>query len=316
MLSRTANNLYWLSRYMERAENFARILEVADRMSMMPGAAADAQHSEWWSTLMTSGCAEAFEEAGLRVEGPMVTEFLARNPENPSSIYSSIRQARENGRAVRTSLTMEMWECLNDTWLSFDQRWTDARRYGELRSFLDWVKERSTVFRGGLYGTMLRDDAFDFARLGTYVERADNTARILDVKYHVLLPEGEEVGGGVDYFQWTSLLRAFSALGSYHYLYRENPKPWKIAELMILRREMPRSLIGCYQQTVSHLDRLAEAYGSRHECHRIAGQVYSQLQFADANDIFQSGLHEFLSDFIVRNNRLGNEVARSYMFIG
>ncbi len=316
MLSRTANSLYWLSRYMERAENFARALEVADRMGMMPGRNLETQQTEWRSTLATSGSAGLFDEAGLRVDGPTVAEFLGRNPDNPSSIYSCIRQARENGRAVRTSLTLEMWECLNDTWLSFDQRWQEARRYNELRSFLDWVKERSTAFRGNLYGTMLRDDAFDFARLGTYVERADNTARILDVKYHILLPEGEEVGGGVDYFQWTSLLRAFSALGSYHYLYRENPKPWKIAELMILRKEMPRSLISCYEQSVLHLSRLAEAYGARHECHRIAGQVHSQLQFADANEIFQSGLHEFLSDFIVRNNRLGNEIARSYMFIG
>ena len=316
MLSRTANNLYWLSRYMERAENFARALNVADRMTMMPNASIAGYESEWRSTIITSGCVQQFDEEGLRADGPTVLDFLGRAPDNPSSIYSCIRMARENGRAVRTTLTTEMWESLNDTWLSFDRRWADARRYNEIRGFLDWVKERSTLFRGSMYGTMLRDDAFDFARLGTYIERADNTARILDVKYHILLPEGETVGGGVDYFQWTSLLRAFSALGSYHYLYRENPKPWKIAELMMLRKEMPRSLVSCYCEIVAHLDKLAEAYGARHECHRLAGKLHSRLQFADANEIFQSGLHEFLSDFIERNNRLGNEITRSYMFIG
>lgn len=316
MLSRTANNLYWLARYMERAENLARLLEVSNRMAMLPSADGAGNRSEWASAIIISGCEPQFIEAGLSYDAANVIEFIGRNPDNFSSIYSCVRSARENGRSVRTSLTSEMWESLNDTWLGFDQRWSEARRYGEVRSFLEWIKERSTLFRGYLYGSMLRDEAYDFARLGTFTERFDNTARILDVKYHVLLPEGEGVGGGVDYYQWTTILRAVSALGSYHYLYREDPKPWKIAELLILRPEMPRSLISCLNAICEHLDRLAKAYGQRHRCHRMAGKMLSELQFADANDIFQTGLHEYLSDAIARNNRLGEEINRSYMFTG
>ncbi len=316
MLSRTANNLYWLSRYMERAENLARVLEVANRMSMLPNASGDGNQSEWSSALIISGCEPHFTETGQLVDADAVIEFIGRDEDNPSSIYNCLKSARENGRSVRTTLTSDMWEVLNDTWLSFDSRWSDARRYGEIRSFLDWVKERSALFRGAMYGTMLRDDAFDFARIGTYIERLDNTARILDVKYHVLLPEGENIGGGVDYYQWTTVLRAVSALGSYHYLYREDPQPWKIAELLILRPEMPRSMLSCLLSVSEHLERLGDSYGRKHTCHRLVGKMTSELKFADANEIFREGLHEFLSEFIARNNRLGEEITKSYMFTG
>lgn len=314
MLSRTANNIYWLSRYMERAENLARILEVADRMSKLPNIGGEGHYSEWRSAVVISGAEDLFHEWSLPVDADSVVEFIARSEENPSSIFNCIKSSRENGRAVRTKLTSDMWETLNDTWLGFEGRWADAKRSGEIRSFLDWVKERSTLFRGNLFGTMLRDEAFHFARLGTYGERADNTARILDVKYHVLLPEGEDVGGGVDHYQWMTVLRSVSALGSYHYLYRENPKPWRIAELLVLRREMPRSLYNCMQEIDFHLNGLAEEYGVRHDCHRLAGKMFSQLRYANAHEIFQNGLHEFLTDFIARNNRLGREIAQFYSF--
>lgn len=172
------------------------------------------------------------------------------------------------------------------------------------------------MFRGSLAGTMIRDEAYHFTRLGTFVERADNTARILDVKYHILLPDMAEVGGGVDYYQWTTILRAVSALGGYHWVYSENPRPWNIAEFLILREEMPRSLITCLREITTTLEILAEAHGRRHPCHRQAGRLYSSLKFAVAEDVFQQGLHEFLTDFISRNNRLGNEIERNYLFAG
>ncbi len=316
MLSRTANNIYWLSRYMERAENLARILEVADRMSKMPNLEGEGHYSEWRSAMIISGCEPLFEESGLPADAVAIVDFIARSEENPSSIYCCIQAARENGRAVRTKLTTEMWETLNDTWLGLEQRWNDAKRRGEIRAFLDWVKERSTLFRGTLYGTMLRDEAYYFSRLGTFLERADNTARILDVKYHVLLPEGEDVGGGVDHYQWMTVLRAVSALRSYHYLYRENPKPWKIAELLVLRREMPRSLVSCMGEIMANLEGLAEQYGGRSPSHRLAGKMFSELKFTSAEEVFQGGLHEFLTKFISRNNRLGEGITRDYMFTG
>jgi uncharacterized alpha-E superfamily protein len=214
---------------------------------------------------------------------------------------------------VRTALTTDMWEAVNGTWL-------EARELGDtefatesVHRFLDWVKERSRLFDGAVVGTMLRNDACWFTRLGTFVERADSTARLLDVKYHVLLPEYESVGGAVDYHQWATILRSVSALRAYHWVYRDRIKPWLIAELLILRPETPRSLISCLGEIMLNLDLLAQTYGRRNECHRLAGQMHAKLRFERIDQIFQSGLHEFLTEFIDANNELGNEIARQYL---
>jgi uncharacterized alpha-E superfamily protein len=315
MLSRTADNLYWLARYMERAENLARILHVADRMSMMPAGDSDTLRSEWQSALVISGCEEPFEATGEAVTAANVIDYIGRNPDNHSSIFSCVRSARDNARAIRNAITSEMWESLNSTWLDFDEQWNRARANKEIRPFLEWVKERSSLFRGSFAGTMIRDEGYHFTRLGTFLERGDNTARILDVKYHVLLPETEAVGGGIDYLQWSTVLRAVSALGSYHWLYHENPRPWHIAEFLILREEMPRSLVHCLRGISRTLDAIAEDQGVRHECHRMAGKMYSHLRYSSAEEVFQTGLHEFLTEFVVRNNDLGNLIAKNYLLL-
>ena len=165
------------------------------------------------------------------------------------------------------------------------------------------MKERSHLFRGVVFGTMLHDDAFRFIRLGTFIERADNTARILDVKYHVLLPETEQVGGYVDYYQWGALLRSVGAFRAYRRVYHDTVYPWRIAELLILRADMPRSLHHCYEVVIGTLDELA---GKKQlECRRLAGQIYARLRYGRIDKIFQSGLHEFLIDFIASNSALG-----------
>jgi uncharacterized alpha-E superfamily protein len=315
MLSRTADNLYWMARYMERAENMARILEVGDRMAMLPDPTGDSHRSEWHSALAISGAEDLFNEKDLEPEARTIIEFIGHNPDNPSSIYSCVRTARDNARAVRNSLTSEMWESLNATWLDLEGQWRAAESSGEWRPFLEWMKDRSSLFRGVLFGTMMRDPGFNFTRLGTFIERADNTARILDVKYHVLLPKDAQVGGSVDYYQWTTVLRAVSALSIYRRLYHETPQPWNIAELLILREELPRSLISCVREMTEQLESLAQAYGRRLECHRVAGKLYAELKFARSRDIYQGGLHEFLSDFIIRNNQLSDEIARCYLFL-
>jgi uncharacterized alpha-E superfamily protein len=143
---------------------------------------------------------------------------------------------------VRTALTSDTWEAINGAWLDFDQVWGGEVPLSELNRFITWVKEVSLRVDGSAYRTMLRHDAYWFSRLGVYIERADTTARILDVKYHVLLPDHEPVGGGLDYFQWSAILRAVSALTAYHWVYRDSIKPWLVADLLILREEMPRSL--------------------------------------------------------------------------
>ncbi len=317
MLSRTADNLYWLARYMERADYLARVVDVTRRIAHLPRAYGG-QASEWDSALISSGAEETFAATGLKAEEAAVTSFLTFDERNPSSIRNCIELARTNARAVRTALTHEMWESINSGWLEI--RRFDARRNAEgqlspedLNAFLDLVKQVSTQFDGSAYRSMLRNDAYWFSRVGLYIERADNTARILDVKYHVLLPEVEAIGGSLDYFQWTSILRAVSALTAYHWVYRQSIKPWLVADLLILRPEMPRSLISCYENISRFLDQIGKAYGRQGLAQRQSRQLYARLEQARIDEIFQTGLHEFVTDFIEDNNRIGARIAEQYL---
>jgi uncharacterized alpha-E superfamily protein len=270
--------------------------------------------NEWESTLMAAGCAEAYRSKHEEVTPGRVVDFLVRDPDNPSSILACLETARRNARAVRTALTVDMWESLNDTWLQL--RSLDVGEGGGDRvlAFLEWVKLRSLLFNGAYANTMLRNDAFYFTQLGTHLERADNTARILDVKYHVLLPGADRVGGPLDRCQWESILRAVSALRAYHWVYRERLAPWMIADLLILRPEMPRSLVSCMAQITRWLERLAECYGGkRGECHRRAGELHARLRYAKIDAILQSGLHEFLTRFVDDGERLGRDVSEFYL---
>ena len=313
MLSRTAESLFWLARYMERAENVARMVTVGHRVASIAqslGASGD----EWLSTLIATGCDRGFFHKYSEATSDAVLDYLVRDFDNPSSVLSCLETARRNAHAVRTALTVDMWNALNETWLTMREFAAELSDVDKIPTFLDWVKERSQLFSGAYGSTMLRNDAFYFTRLGTFLERADNTARILDVKYYVLLPQDEGVGGALDYFQWQSILRSVSALRSYHWVYHDRLQPWLIAELLILRPEMPRSLLSCYDQINRHLDLLADAYsGKRGECHRLAGEAYAQLRYGRIQKIFQSGLHEFLTDFIDRSTLLGAEIGNLYL---
>ena len=236
------------------------------------------------------------------------------DPDNPSSVYSSLATARRNARAQRTALTREMWESLNSAWLEFSA--IDRTKMGsnELPRLFDWIKERSALFRGTLLNTILRNDTFYFNQLGTFLERADNTARILDVKYYVLLPHNEIVGGEIDSVQWAAILRSVSAHRSYRWVYKDSYKPWQIADYLILNRQMPRSLHSCYEEIVSALDQLGGFYGNSNGCQSLAHETRRLLAEGDMSAIFQSGLHEFLAEFIARNNRLGSEISTTYHF--
>ena len=314
MLSRTADHVYWLGRYAERSENFARTLDVQYRLSLLPRDTA-LEDAGWERMLDALGLIDDYVARFDRsFEAHRVIDFLAFDRDNPSSIFSCFETARRNARAVRTALTVDMWEALNETWLgarSFRDSDFDAER---VVVFLDWVKHRSLLFHGAYANTMLRNDAYYFTQLGTFVERADNTARILDVKYHVLLPASDAVGGALDYYQWQAILRAVSALRSYHWVYHDRLHPWHVAELLILRPEMPRSLRSCYAQITRYLDLIADHYsGKRGECHRLAGQIDARLRFGRIQGIFQGGLHEFLTDFIGDTETLGRNIAEFYL---
>jgi uncharacterized alpha-E superfamily protein len=312
MLSRTADNLYWLARNMERADATARIIDTAQRLVTMPQVAGETTN-EWDSAIATAGCIPAFRAKYKDADVRTVTEFLAFAPENPTSICNCFEIARQNARAVRTALTGEMWDVINSAWHEI-RGFDPARTHGEeLSKFLAFVKESSLRFDGSAFRTMLRNDAYWFSRLGILIERADATARILDVKYHVLLPEQAQVGGPLDYFQWVSILRSVSARTSYQWVYRDSVKPWLVADLLILNLQMPRSLASCYENLSRYLDDLAQFYGRQGNSQRLARAMLSKLSNASMDEIFQSGLHEFIGGFIAENNRLGGAIAEQYL---
>jgi uncharacterized alpha-E superfamily protein len=312
MLSRTADNMYWLARYVERAEYLARILEATQRLTALPLAYTGATN-EWESAVATAGCTAAFFKAHEEANEHTVTDFLAFATANPSSIRSCFEIARANARAVRTALTMEMWDAINGTWLELKRFGTGPATREELSQFLRWVQESSLRFDGSAYRTMLRNDAYWFSRLGVFIERADNTARILDVKYHVLLPADEPVGGPLDYFQWAAILRSVSALTAYHWVYRQSLKPWLVADLLILNTEMPRSLASCCVSLVEHLDNIARVYGRQGPAQRLARALRTRLQNSRMEEIFQSGLHEFIGEFIDGTSGLGSAITEQYL---
>src|SRR5712672_142438 len=313
MLSRTAENLYWLARYVERAEYLARTIDATLRVTALP-AAYIGKTNEWDSALLTAGVSASFYESYQEANERNVVEYLAFSPSNPSSIKNCIEAARLNSRSVRTALTSEMWDTINGSWIELQEVWSKGTATREeLAKFLRFVQETSLRFDGSAYRTMLRNDAYWFSRLGVYTERADNTARILDVKYHLLLPADEHIGGPLDYYQWSGILRSVSALTAYHWVYRESLKPWLIADLLILNDQMPRSLASCYENLVQNLDRIAGVYGRQGPAQRHARGVRTRLQNSKMEEIFQTGLHEFISAFVEDNNRLGSAITQQYL---
>jgi uncharacterized alpha-E superfamily protein len=315
MLGRTANDLFWLSRYLERAENMARLIEVGYRIALLPRE-GEGYNEEWRSTLQSAGCETGYLSRYETLTTADVIQYLLFDSENPSSVRACIAVARRNARAQRTALTREMWESLNSAWIDFEAINPRDVTSDRLPALLDWIKERSATYRGALLNTILRNDTFFFSQLGTFLERADNTARILDVKYFVLLPSYEMIGSSVDNLQWASILRSVSAHRSYRWVYKQAYKPWNIADYLILNAEMPRSLKACYLEIDQAVAGLKRFYEQTDDGAPSARATLDMLENGDIDTIFQSGLHEFLTDFLNRNNRLGQEIAEAYHFNG
>jgi uncharacterized alpha-E superfamily protein len=313
MLGRTAQNLFWLSRYVERAENMARLLEVGYKMSLTSRReGGEAEHLI--SMMQAAEVDEAFEATGRTADVESVANFMIFDLDNPSSVKSCLLAARTNARSVRTAITSDMWQSLNEAWLEFSQIRPRDVRGAKLLGLLQWIKHRSHEFRGALLGTVLRNDGFAFSQAGNFVERADNTARILDMKYFVLLPRADLVGGELDIQQWTLILRAASAHRSYRHVYHDRFKARNIAEFLILRPEMPRSLVFCARMINQTLDSLAEIYGQRVDCHDEVLALCAMVERTDMDAVFAQGLHEFLTEFVSRNNRVTECLSESYNF--
>lgn len=310
MLSRTADNLYWMARYIERAENVARVLDVTYHMSLLPSDSSNEQDL-WNAVLEIAGIRDIYDSTYQVLNATNVIQHLVMDSQNPSSIYSTLRSARENARAVRVAMSVETWENMNTLWIEFGQYIKQDLTQSGLGEFCEWVKSRSHLFRGVCFGTMLRDDAFNFVRLGTFMERADNTARLLDVKYEFLIPMQAANDGAVDYYEWSAVLRSVSAFQAYQKVYSDAIDPVKVSELLVLREDMPRSLHACYAEIMPILRHVA---GSRQtEAERLAGQMHAKLHYGRMLDILKGGLHQFLDDFILANRRLGDEIQRNFL---
>jgi uncharacterized alpha-E superfamily protein len=314
MLCRTANELYWMARHIERAENTARLLDVTYRMSLLPYEAIEpglAWAEPWAVPLITSGLATAFYQRFAHLSAECVLRFMILDSSNHSSIYCCLRAARESARSVRGAITSEMYEDLNSAWLEMREYDYDRIQTTGVSEFLDWVKMRSHLFRGVTFGTMLRDEAYHFIRLGTHIERADNTARILDVKYHTLLPSATDVGGAVDYYQWSALLRSVSGFESYRKIYSDVITPRRVAELLILRDDMPRSLHSCMNFIHETLEELCDE--NSRELERASGELHAMLHYGRTDDVIKFGLHEYLMHFLERISTLGEGINRAFL---
>ncbi len=308
MLSRTADHLFWMSRYIERAENLARLLDVTWQMSLVPQS-LEAANQNWNAIIALNSLEEAYAARYSTVNAENVLRFMVTDPGNYASIYSCLRMARENAHAVRGTVTSEMWETLNSTWLEAREKSFEQILNAGVGEFFDWVKMRSSLSRGVTIGTLLQDEAFHFIRLGTLLERADNTARILDIKYHVLRPHGDE--GATDFYQWGALLRSVSAFEVYRKVYRDVITPERVTELLILRNDMPRSLHFCMNGVVKNLELIANRHSV--ETQRQAGLLHAQLHYGRVEDILAEGLHKWLTDFMDRIYALGDGISKDFL---
>ena len=315
MLSRTADHLFWMARYMERAENTARLLDVNYQTSLLPQS-SEATLQGWKGLLSISELMPDYLARFETVNARDVMAFMVSDANNPSSILNCLRAARENARAVRGALTTEVWETMNQTWLEYNRLVKEGALEKDPGELFEWVKFRSHLSRGVTLGTMLQDESFHFQRIGTFLERADNTARLLDVKFHARNTEffGSGVGNEgkeVDFYHWSAVLRSVSAFEVYRKVYRNVIRPEKVAELLILRPDMPRSLLACVNEVVSNLEAVANDHSD--DTLRRAGRLRADLQFGRIDEIVATGLHAYLTQFLDRVSDLGYGISRDFL---
>ncbi|MCI4661642.1 MAG: alpha-E domain-containing protein [Neomegalonema sp.] len=311
MLSRTADCLFWIARYVERAETMARLVDTARRMGQIP-VAEGGHRDEWSSVLSAAGCAPAFFERFDKATRSKVSHFLLLDRENPSSVVSCLEYARANARSVRGAVTKEMWETLNESWIESRVLSETLLDNGQLQPFLDWVKQRGALFRGAADATMLHDDGFDFLRLGGYIERIDSTARLLDVTTPQV--DGAFVPDDADLYEWIAVLRGGGVYLAYHTTYRAEYDPRRIADFLLLNRACPRSILFCSNQINEHLGHLSRIYGARGRCQHRALQILTSYVDTSIDLIMARGLHGFISGAIAANNDLAMLIAETYHF--
>jgi uncharacterized alpha-E superfamily protein len=300
-------------RYLERSENTARLIEAGFRIALTR---ADGDDDEWTSVLQTAAVAHLYFEKHEQIEAAKAIDFMLRDMSNPSSVMSAIAQARQNARLVRTAITREVWEAVNDTYMILKQALARPVSARDLPEVLALIRQQSALVRGAMHGTMLRNDIFDFCRLGTFLERADNTARILDVKYYVLLPSISQIGSNLDNVQWETILRSVAGMRAYRWITQGETSPIGIADFLIFDTRMPRSMAFSVGKIAANLSYLERAYGTRHPCHDQIDRLAAQLNHGTIDRVFEDGLHEFITDYLTDMARLGQQIETDYRFLG
>ena len=313
MLGKTAGVLYWMFRFLERSENTARLIEAGSRIALTRSTDTI---SDWRSVVSTAGVRSGYDAIYENYTAEHVVDFLLRDPKNPSSVMNGIENARTNARMVRTALTTEVWEAVNENWMAMKDALKRPVRDTELPSVLGEIRRHSALVRGALHGTMLRNDIYDFAQIGTALERADNTARIIDVKYYTLLPSASFVGSQLDNVQWETILRSVSAHRSFRWLGEGEMTSSGIAAFLILDTRFPRSLYFASRIIEENLGYLAKDYGTRKTSHDMIDAQLSKLRAHNIETIFDEGLHQFIVTFIRSNNAIGAQIEQDYRFNG
>ena len=315
MLSRVADNLFWIARSVERADNIARLIDTARRMITLPNVAGKPLTNEWSSILIAAGASSTFKGDLENATRDEAIEHLVADPENPSSIYNCLHNARENARAIRFGLTAEIWNCLNLSWNELPTQIAALRhRPAYLAEFVDWVKICQSQFRGGVEGSLVRDDSLEFMRLGSQIERADATARILDVKYHILLPSLGEIGGSLDHYQWLSLLQAVGVQRAYHFVTKSDVTRKGVATFLMQNEVNPRSMAFGVSSAIRSLEKLEAIYGQTPPCLDLARSIHQNLTTVSIEEVLNKGLHEYLTWFIQSIASLSGEIAESFAF--
>lgn len=313
MLGKNAGGLYWMFRFLERSENTARLVEAGFRIALTR---STDPASEWKSVVTTAGVRAGYDAKYDAYNAVNVVDYLLRDASNPSSVMSCIEKARTNARMVRTALTTEVWEAVNESWMTLCETLKSPVGETELPAVLGEIRRHTALVRGAIHGTMLRNDAFDFAQIGIALERADNTARIIDVKYFTLLPTASYVGSALDNVQWETILRSVSAHRSFRWLNTDDMSPAKIAEFLILDSRFPRSLSFCARILEDSLGFLAKDYDQRLPCHDLIQEQRNILRQHTVDTIFDVGLHPFITEFINKTNMIGRQIEEDYRFIG
>jgi uncharacterized alpha-E superfamily protein len=311
MLGKTANGLFWMYRYLERAENTARLVETGQRIALTRlGSTED----EWRSVLQTAAACDGYDVQYEAVSKDAAIDWMLRNRDNPGSVMSSLAAARQNARVVRTALTHEVWEATNGAYMTVKEQLARKVSERDLPEVLGTIRQRTALVRGATHGTMLRNEIYDFARIGTFLERADNTARILDVKYYVLLPSLMAVGSEMDNVQWETILRSVSARGGFRMAYGSTGDPRDIARFLILDKRMPRSLAFCAHKMRDNMGYLAADHGKRPPSYALADHIERNYLSFDIDAVFDFGLHEFIQKMLSLLDELARQIEIDYRF--